>query len=314
MSFVKRKIKIQMVLNGDTFDNGANTITLEGMRTRISVVSTVGGVTPAMSKMELQVWGMKPSDLARISTLGMKMLENNPTLISVKAGDDKGGMSLVFLGAIAFANIDYNAMPDVCLEIQANTTYNYQIQPMAGTSYPGRVSASTLLKAICAACKPPLNFADPKGFDGQLSNHAVAGSPFWQIADICGAAGCNWTISNGTLTIWPTNTFIDDSPILVSSGRGLVGYPCYSNGGIDVVMEYNPSVMLGRKIQIQTDMPQPTAKRLSEVNKQSPTPLVSGSNGTFGISMVSHDLSSELPGGPWFTKAWVTQILAREFS
>lgn len=306
MTFVKRKISVQMTLNGDTFDGGGDTLTLEGIRCRATVVSFVGGLSPCASFMQLQIWGMTPPDMERVSTLGLRDGIYNRTAISVMAGDDNKGMSQLFAGGIHNAFVDYNAAPDVSLEITANAALPWQLQQLAGTTVEGAASAEAMLKSICASCTPPLNFSNPKGFDAILSNHAVGGTAFWQIANICEAAGCNYCIVNGTLSIWPLGQSLDDNEITVSSQSGLVGYPMYGFNGLDVVMEYNPNVMVGRKINIQTTENQPTQAQLSNLNAKSSVPLVAGSNGVFGVTSVTHDVSSELPGGPWFTKAHVS--------
>lgn len=77
-------------------------------------------------------------------------------------------------------------------------------------------------------------------------------------------------------------------------------YPEYTQMGLDVTMEFNPEVQPGRQLKIK------------QARGDKPLP-VPGVPGTFWINVVAHELSSEMPDGPWFTHASVseTQIIGR---
>jgi hypothetical protein len=298
MTFAKRKITIQLQLNGDTFAEGGNTLELTNIRCRATIQSTIGGDTPCQGQMQLQIWGMRDDDMAKLSTLGLSAGDFNRNNITVLAGDQDAGMTQVFSGAIFSAFVDYNAQPAVCVEIQGSSTLQYQLASIAPSSHEGAVSVPTMLQAICASCTPPLNFVN-NGVTGSLSNHVVGGDAMHQIADICAALGCWHDISNGTLTIWPLTGTRDNEIISTDSNSGMVGYPCYNNHGIDVVMEFNPGVMLGRQLSVKSSIPVPGPNSPFRTGGHT----VTGATGTFYIYDVVHDLSAELPNGPWFTKA-----------
>jgi hypothetical protein len=188
-------------------------------------------------------------------------------------------------------------MPDVSVEIEASVTLPLQLPSIAATSGTGSVSVATLLQGIAANCTPPLTFVN-KGVTTKLSNHAVGGSAAAQIADICQAAMCSYDILNGQLIIWPQNATRDDVEITTSAKTGMVGYPMYTGQGINIVTEFNPQLMFGRKITVQSSIPKPGPNAPNDLNGK---PL-QGASGTFYIFDVVHDLSSQLPNGPWFTK------------
>lgn len=298
MSFVKRRITIQLQLNGDTFSEGGNTLELSNIRCRATIQATIGGQTPCQSMLQLQIWGMTGDDMAKLSTLGLDSGVFNRNNITILAGDQNSGMTQVFSGAIFNAFVDYNAQPDVYVEIQASSTLGYQLASIPASSQKGSVSVPDMLKAICAACTPTLNFVN-NGVTGSLSNHAVGGDAKHQIDDICMALPCSNSIENGALTIWPIGGTSDGQVISIDSNTGMVGYPCYNNHGIDVVMEFNPGVRLGRQLSVQSSIPVPGP---NAPTRPSGAAIV-GATGTFYIYEVVHDLSAELPNGPWFTKA-----------
>lgn len=297
MTFVARNITVQLQLNGDTFDEGGDSLQLQNMRCRATIQSTVGGLTPFAGQMQLQIWGMTASDMAKLSTLGLSTGTYNTNTIVVLAGDNINGMTQVFSGSIYSAFVDYNAMPDVLVEITAFASLPLQLPKIAGTSAEGSVSVATLLQGICAACTPPLTFVN-KGVTASLANHAVGNSAAHQIADICQAVPCNYKIVNGALTIWPYGSTVDDVTVTTGADNGMVGYPMYSAQGVDVVMEFNPQVQIGRQLTVKTSVPKPGASN----------PPITGLPGTFYIWEVTHDLSAELPDGPWFTRARVGSI------
>lgn len=305
MSFVKRHLQYIIELNqGGTpdnsapsqFDNGANTLNIRDIRSVASIQSVIGGDTAFGGRALLQLWGMKPSDMAQLSTLGFDQAKINKNKVTVFAYDEGNFANAVqvFSGGIFVAHINYNAMPDVSLELECYATIGQQIQQVSGTSVAGDGDVATMLQGICAACDPPVTFVN-NGVSEKLANPAHSGSPAQQIAEICTAKGIAYTLQEDTLTIWPKNT--NPGGVIIQTGpdKGMVGYPEYTQIGIDVTMEFNPDVQLGRQLQILPD------------NSGDSLP-VPGVPGTFYINVVEHELSSEMPGGPWFTHASVSNI------
>ena len=305
MSFTKRHLQYQIDLNkGGTpdnsapasFDNGAQTLGIDNIRSVASIQSVIGGDTAFGGRALLQLWGMKPSDMAQLSTLGFDQAKINKNKITVYAYDEDSASSPVevFSGGIFVAHINYNAMPDVSLTLECYATIGEQTQMVPGTSVQGNGDAATMLQGICAACDPPVKFVN-NGVSAKLANPAYAGSAFQQITSICCDAGIPHRFADGTLTIWPNGTNVDGEIIETGPDNGMVGYPEYTQIGIDVTMEFNPEVQLGRQLKIK------------QAGGDKPLP-VPGVPGTFWINIVEHELSSEMPGGPWFTHASVSNI------
>lgn len=297
MTFIKRKIKVQIQLIGDTFDGGADSLELEGLRARATIQATVGGATSFQGQAQIRLNGMRGEDMAKLSTLGLTAGLYQKNLITILAGDDLSGMSQVFSGSIYAAYVDYNAMPDVGVEISAAQTAQIQQAPIAASSYRGTMAVASMLQGI--ASNAGLSFVNA-GVTAVLSNHAVGGSAAVQIADICQAANVSYDIRENTLTIWPMGANRDAEIIEVSAQSGLIGYPMYTAQGIDVVTEFNPNVVLGRRMSVVTSIPSPS--RTDGLANPTGIPVI-GANGTFYIFDVAHEISSETPGGPWQTRA-----------
>lgn len=303
MSFTKRGLAFVIQLNaGDDaqgqssnylFDNGADTLNIQGIRSMVSCQSVTGGDVAFAGQALIQLWGMKPADMAQLSTLGFDQKKFGINTITVFAYDEDNpsGQVEVFSGGIFNAHINYNAMPDVSLELECWSTINQQVQSIAGTSVQGVGDVAAMLKGICAASNPPVTFVN-HGVVAKLANPAYAGSQYQQIESICCDAGIPHTFHGNTLTIWPNGTNADGVIITTGPGLGMVGYPEYNLRGLDVTMEFNPEVQLWRQLTIlqgSNDLPVP------------------GVPGTFWINVVTHELSCEMPGGPWFTHASVSE-------
>lgn len=300
MTFTKRGLSFIISLGdgGEGFSGGASTLSLAGLRSRITAQSCIGGDTAFAGHALIQIWGMKPEDMARLSILGFDQAKIGKNNIDANAYDQGQSNDVaVFSGGIFNARINYNSMPDVSLEMECYASIDQQTQAVAGTSAQGTSDVAAMLAGICAACNPPLDFLGP-GINAVLANHAAGGSPAQQIEDICTAAGICYTLQGGKLTVWPKDRSTDDVVVETGPGKGMVGFPEYTMIGIDVTMEFNPEVQLGRQLSISTA---PSA------------PPVPGLPGTFWINVVSHDLACEIPEGPWFTHASVSnqQIVGR---
>ena len=305
MSFTNRHLQYIIKLNDgsfnlpgnqkETFDNGATALNLDGFRSVASIQTVQGGLSPFVGRGLIQLWGMKPADMAKLSTLGMDIARINKNALWVFAYDEGNSANAVqvFAGTIQQARLNYNAMPDVLLELDCFGAGDQQTQGIPATSIEGDGDVAAMLQGICAACDPPVTFVN-KGISSKLSNPAYAGSPEQQIRNICLDSGTAYTLQGGTLTIWDGNKNIDGVTIDMGPDMGMVGYPEYSMMGFDVTMEFNPDVQVGRFMNLKP----------AQASNAVPVPGIPSSN--LFIRMVEHELSSEMPDGPWFTHAHLT--------
>lgn len=280
----------------ETFDDGSTLLILEGLRSVASIQTVQGGLSPFVGRSLIQLWGMKPSDMAKLSTLGFDIARMGKNALWVFAynGDDSSNATQVFAGTIQDARLNYNAMPDVLLELDCYGAGDQQTQAITGTSVPASGDVATMLQVICDACSPPVTLVN-KGVHATLVNHAVGGSAFDQIDNICcSTPGVAYTLQGGVLTIWNADQNIDGVSVDTGPDFGMVGYPEYSKMGFDITTQFNPEVQVGRFMNLKP----------STAPNAVPVPGIPSSK--LFIRMVEHELSSEMPGGPWFTHAHVT--------
>lgn len=280
MSFIERKIDITFELANEQFGSGGNIVTVSGLRCT-AMIDNINGIEAG--SLQLRVYGMLQEDMAKCVTLGRKYMLARRNLVTVAAGDDRNGMSQVFKGTIYIGSIDYSGMPEVALNISASSSYYEQITPIAPNSFKGSADVASVISTIAKSIG--FTFRN-NGVAARLANPYLSGTAIEQIKDIAQAAGIACAIENGEVAIWPNDGVRDDQVVEVSKETGLVGYSEYSEMGIHVKTLFNPNLKNGRKVTVKTDLPQ--------------------GSGDWYCQVVRHDLSAQMPNGPWFTTAHLT--------
>lgn len=295
MTYIERKIDVRIALDHGTFDGSNDIIEVKGARCQATIQSYSGSTGSFASNMQMRLYGMKPADMAKLSTLGYSSGTYKKNLIQVHAGDDESGMSLVYAGGIFYGDVDYNAMPDVGVDIVASAIMNEQMAKIAASSYKGDMDVATMIRAIAKAAG--LKFINA-GVTAKLKNHAAPGSAVDQINDICHAAQVHWAKDGDTITIWPSGKTRDDTIIDISAATGMIGYPRYTMQGMEVSTLFNPDIEIGRRATLKTSVPKASPNDQIAFTSGHAVP---GGDGTFYIWNVVHDLASQIPNGRWFT-------------
>jgi hypothetical protein len=171
-------------------------------------------------------------------------------------------------------------MPEVFLEIQANSASVAMLTPTAPRSYKGQIDVATVISNI--ATNPPLNFTfENNGVNVQLSNAYLANTGMEQIKTLAQAAGIWWVLDNTTLAIMPRNTGRGGLIPQISSASGLIGFPTFDGVGVNFQTLFNPAIRFLGHIQLDTS--------------------ITRAAGQWVVTGVAHRLESEKPGGAWFS-------------
>jgi hypothetical protein len=284
MTFKKRLMEVRFELGtGDFGDGKSNAVTFKSpIRMRADI--TYAGDT-SMGNLALRVYGIPLDIMAKLTVLnkqGLGYVRKN--IVTVSAGDDENGLSACFSGAIMEAWADLRSSPDSMLVLSAFTGPDQTFMPIKPTSYRGTVDVATVLAGLAAQCNPRLTLEN-SGVNVQISNPYLAGNLFDQIKTIATQANINCVINpdgaGSVLAIWPKGKERNGQIATISKDTGLVGYPAFSQNGIQLSTLYNPSLTFGRRVNIQSVLPQ--------------------ASGVWRIDHVSHNLESETPNGAWFT-------------
>jgi hypothetical protein len=305
-SFTRKQLRVTFTLtnNNAQFNGGGNVLTMTGLR----MLATIKGTAmPAFPEATLKVWGMAQADMNSLAIVqvqgGKPDYSRNTVLIEANSGS---GWSVAFAGQIVNAGPDYDAVPAVCLSVQAITGGFDLLNPAQPTSYSGAADVATIVSNIAA--KLGVAFQND-GVAASLSNPYFSGTLSEQLRRVCQQANIDaaWEDTGGQFTdatgdatptglivITPKGVARQVDTIVLSPQTGLVGYPkVLGNGYLNARSLYNPQFRTLAPVTIQgSDV---------VIDPNLPKTLNSLADGSWVVGPLTNTLSAEMPNGPWFT-------------
>lgn len=249
---------------------------LTGHRVIAEIVNAGGA---SQGQLSMKIYGLPLAMINRLTMIGPTMTEyRGKNSISVSAGDDGSALSLIYSGQIDQSWGDFQGAPEVCLNITALAALDAAMKPVPGTSYSGSTDVAQIMSDF--AKEAGLAFVN-NGVNARLASPHFRRSVLEKIKTCAAAANINYFVDRGALVIWPLNGARSGQVPLLSPTSGMIGYPIFSSGGINVQTIFHPDVMLGGKISVDSSL----------------TPA----RGEWNVFAVQHSLESERPGGAWFT-------------
>lgn len=286
MAFAKRIINLRFQLAQGSFQgDSSDTIALDGFRCSANITKA-GGVS--MSNLDLKVWGIPLADMNTLTVLNKlafpQVRYNNVTVL---AGDELNGVSVCFQGTIQEAWADGRNAPDVMFHVSAFSGLFETIKPVPPTSYSDTVDVALVVSGI--AQQMGLNLEN-SGVEGKIATPYLPGSLGAQLKSIAQAAHINYFIDREqqVLAIWPKGQARDGKAIELSPETGMIGYPSFTQNGIQIMSVYNPSLVFGRVVSVKSDF--------------------TAANGNWVIASISHNLDAGVPNGLWFTEIECTLL------
>ena len=284
MTYKKRTLKFQFTLKDGAFDeSGNNILTIDNIKAEIEV-GAYGGITG--TTLEARVYGLSIDNMALLSYKGIQLNGAKQNMMKVWADERP-----VFFGSITNCFADLNQMPDAPLIISAFSTGFDQSITAVPFSKEGVASVNEIITTIAASIGYTVV---NNGVLAKLENPYFEGNPIAQIQQCAHAAGIEIDFRLGAIYIWPQGGSIDDTIPLISPQHGLIGYPVFSNYGINFQCQYSDLILRGRKIQLETSLP--------------------NGSGVYTVQSAVHHLSTWSEGGPWSTIVWASigQLTVRQ--
>jgi hypothetical protein len=274
-TFTKKRLDLTITLSDGQFGDAGNTVTLTGLRMTADLINPGGD---SMGALQLRVFGLPQSMMNRLTTIGDINRVNPMDAILLSAGDDVSGMQMVFKGTIYDAWADYNSAPQVAFNVVAFMGMDALVKPVGASSFQGATDVATIMEGFSKVMG--LAFEN-NGVAVTLSNPYFSGTALNQ-ARLCAQAANIWySVDRGVLAIWPKTGARQGEIPLISPETGMVGYPALNSKGMSVQTLFNWNIRPGGQVKVQSSIPM--------------------ANGLFTLGPFSHSLSSEIPGGPWFT-------------
>jgi hypothetical protein len=277
-SFTQKIIELEITIGGGVYgETVVDTISVKGLRMTADM-SNPGG--ESMCTAHIRVWGLKESDMNRLTTIGYIQPElRAKNTVTLSAGDSNG-IRKVYVGSIIEAWANYNAQPNVPFEIIAQSGGNLTVTPSKTISIAGIADATDdILKPIALDFR--LGFTKIGGASPKLENPYFVGDAMSQIRECSRQAGIWCNVEKGSLVVNTDKTARLDSSITISPETGLVGYPAFSQKGMNITMQFNPDITYYTKINVQSSLKMATREWI--------------------LGPFTHSISCEMPNGPWFT-------------
>lgn len=277
--------------NGSLFSSGGqtgNTITLEGLRASVYIDNAGGAM---MGTLRAQIFGVTASHMNTLTSMlwddlvvsssGSSFVFNSIQVFAI----DGAQQTLVYNGDILNCWGVYTSMPNAYLYVEAQIGYSALVQPVAPLSIAANTDVATVMQRIASGMgyqfeNNGVNIAVAKGsyWGNTLMEQArslMQAYKFWMYLD---------STKPNTLAISPYGQARNAAVPLISPQTGLEGYPIFNSAGVNFETLFNPAITFGGAVQIaQTDQNVPKA------------------NGTWIVVSMSHQLSSQTPGGSWKT-------------
>ncbi|EBI4321364.1 hypothetical protein PMH75_002967 [Salmonella enterica] len=284
MTYKKRSLKFEFTLKEGAFDeSGNNILTIDNIKAEVEI-GAYGGISG--TTLEARVFGLSIDNMALLSYKGIQLNGARQNMMKVWADGRP-----VFFGSITNCFADLNQMPDAPLIISAFSTGFDQSITAAPFSKEGVASVAEIITTIAASIGYTVV---NNGVLAKLENPYFEGNPITQIQQCAHAAGIEIDFRLGAIYIWPQGGSIDDTIPLVSPQHGLIGYPVFSNYGINFQCQYSDLILRGRKVQLETSLP--------------------NGSGVYTVQSAIHHLSTWTEGGPWSTIVWASigQLTVRQ--
>jgi hypothetical protein len=280
-------------------ESGTDTVTLSGSRTSVRIENSG---SPVGNSAQVKIWGMTPSLMNQLATLGLVFNLVPKNALTVQAGDATNGMSTVFTGTIVAAYGDYSSQPDVPFVFECNSGLINAVVSVPPTSFPRPFSVATAMAGF--ARQMNVGFLNSGNVQVTLPPSYFNGSLKDQIQKCADNAHIQWTSNSNTLEIWPNGgSRTTPSVPTISPQTGMVSYPAFTQQGIIVKTLFNPLLSFGGLVSVQSSLlaaiasAQPTQQPILSSNFQPPSTFPT----QWAINKLDLALDSLLPHGDWLS-------------
>lgn len=277
-SFVEKKLRVTLILAGTgAVFPGTNSNTLVLTDLRMSL--TVQAVARLSTQADVEIWGMTAADMNALTVAWANPPIVRDHLMIVEANGGPG-WSQVFSGTILEAQPEYRGAPDVSFRLQAVTGYFQKIEPATPTSYSEAVDIGVVAGDL--ADRMGFTFVNG-GADGVLQAPYFSGTLYDQLRQACAAAGADFYLQGESLLITAAGKPRAQLPaVVLNAASGLLGYPMYERAGLNVTCLFDPAILCGSPIELESVVP--------------------GATGRWYPFSTVHTLEARVPGGAWVSE------------
>lgn len=256
-----------------------NQYVFQGFATNVAISKT-GGVDFATAQVE--IYGLTLPVMGQLTTLAFKPLNRRWNAIEIAAGEQGTDLPVVFRGCVTVAYADLNgASPVLKMEAQVAA---YPILAPAGTvSVTGSQDIGAFIQSQSA--QAGFDFQND-GVQGTLSDMTIYGDPITKARTAADAVGADLILDDDKAILVPKDGVrrAEGGIPVVSAATGMIGYPTFTNQGIQVSSFFRPELHVAAAVKVESIVPHAT--------------------GVWKITQLTHNLSAHNPGA----NAWETSF------
>lgn len=224
--------------------------TYEGLACHVSIDVTA---CPAFPRAKVTMKGLDIDTMASLTRLGYEAWTREKNRILIEADNGAGGYSKVFSGDILTAWANFNAAPNVEFQIDALSGIFPTLTPQSPMSIKGQQSAANTIETLCKQMGYKF---ENNGVTDSVSNCTIEGDPMTKIKKIAEMIKVNVIIDNDTVAILPNGKVRETGSVpSISAENGLIGYPTFSEKGVNFECLYRPEIRIGGKVVLSSIVP-----------------------------------------------------------
>ena len=282
--FSVKTVRITIQLRKGEFDGGGNTVIIEGLPVSVTVTKQGG---EAKNKASVTVDNLKLETATQLTTLAFKRLETYNNVIQIDAGSQGAELSTIFIGEITSA-VPVMSDSKLSLKIEALAGYYPALIPSTPTSVQENTTVEKLMKQF--ADEAGYSFEN-KGITASIANSVFVGSPVEKAKTLARQADVDLLIDDNKFTIQPFEAPKEGQIPLLSKGTGLIGYPSFSNEGINCKSVFNDKLKVGSYFKLESILPHASGEwQITKVEHR--LEAYTPNSGTW-----ESDVTGVLPGG-----------------
>lgn len=281
-----------MVLNETTYTQKdiAVTVAMDGQEAitfkdfAMSVSIDKSGC-PAYPKASVVLKGLSLNTMERLTHLGFKSFSLKRNKINISAGQKGKTLSVIFKGEIVNAWADFNAAPSPVFKIEANCGLFPALIPQPPISVNGNQTVTGLIDQITKEIGYTLENND---ITASIKDCIIDGDPVTKMRRIAEAVGVDLIFDDEKVVLIKNHGTrkTQGSVPLINATNGMIGYPTFTNNGINVSTFFRPDLRIGANFKLETIVPR--------------------ASGTWKITGLRHELCANDPGA----QSWKTNITA----
>ena len=248
-SFTNKTIQVVMAMAEGVFQNGANQITVEGLPTTVDIQKQGGDERPSCT---VTIGNLNIDVVKQLTTLSFRPLQRFKNQITVNAGEVGKQLQTIFIGDFENAYGEFQNAPTMNLMVKAIAAQHGALMATPATSVDGTEQVAKLMEqwAVEAGCT-----LENKGVNASVKNVVYRGSPVDKAKTLARDVGIDLIIDDGKFIITPNGQAVDGNAVLIDPKHGLLGYPAFSNDGIEFNMIFDPNVKIGGLVKIESVVP-----------------------------------------------------------